>query len=117
METMLFQSTEYRTGPDGRTQRWTRSVRMGEKVGPNEPCKCQSGKKFKKCCGDRVAWDEKTKAARAAKLVESVIPIADIENTAKAMDDADARRKKLSTDPRVMSAALLGLVAASAIRS
>lgn len=25
-------------------------VRQGPKVGRNDPCPCQSGKKFKKCC-------------------------------------------------------------------
>src|SRR4051812_19114136 len=24
---------------------------MASKTGPNEPCPCQSGRKFKKCCG------------------------------------------------------------------
>jgi preprotein translocase subunit SecA len=28
-------------------------VRSGERVGPNEPCPCGSGKKYKKCCGRR----------------------------------------------------------------
>lgn len=27
-------------------------VRKGKKVGPNDPCPCGSGKKYKKCCGD-----------------------------------------------------------------
>ncbi len=27
------------------------SLRKGEKTGRNDPCPCQSGKKFKKCCG------------------------------------------------------------------
>ena len=26
-------------------------VRKGKKVGPNDPCPCGSGKKYKKCCG------------------------------------------------------------------
>jgi peptide deformylase len=26
-------------------------VEMGNKVGPNKPCPCNSGKKYKKCCG------------------------------------------------------------------
>lgn len=26
-------------------------VRVGQKVGRNDPCPCGSGKKFKKCCG------------------------------------------------------------------
>nr|MBP7460864.1 SEC-C domain-containing protein [Candidatus Delongbacteria bacterium] len=25
--------------------------RMQPKIGPNEPCPCGSGKKYKKCCG------------------------------------------------------------------
>ncbi len=29
-----------------------RTVRKKEKVGPNDPCPCGSGKKYKKCCGD-----------------------------------------------------------------
>ena len=28
-----------------------RTVRKGKKVGPNDPCPCDSGKKYKKCCG------------------------------------------------------------------
>ena len=27
------------------------TVRKGKKVGPNDPCPCGSGKKYKKCCG------------------------------------------------------------------
>jgi SEC-C motif-containing protein len=27
--------------------------REGEKIGRNDPCSCGSGKKFKKCCGDK----------------------------------------------------------------
>ncbi len=26
-------------------------VRKDKKVGPNDPCPCGSGKKYKKCCG------------------------------------------------------------------
>ncbi|HQK72279.1 MAG TPA: preprotein translocase subunit SecA [Clostridiales bacterium] len=29
-----------------------RTVRKGKKVGPNDPCPCGSGKKYKHCCGD-----------------------------------------------------------------
>ena len=25
--------------------------RQGKKIGPNDPCPCGSGKKYKKCCG------------------------------------------------------------------
>ena len=35
---------------DGSEKR--RPVRKAKKVGPNDPCPCGSGKKFKKCCGD-----------------------------------------------------------------
>ncbi len=28
-----------------------RTVRKGKKIGPNDPCPCGSGKKYKKCCG------------------------------------------------------------------
>ncbi len=28
-------------------------VRSGPKVGPNDPCPCASGKKFKKCCENK----------------------------------------------------------------
>ena len=28
-----------------------RTVRKGVKIGPNDPCPCGSGKKYKKCCG------------------------------------------------------------------
>ena len=27
------------------------TVIKGRKIGPNEPCPCGSGKKYKKCCG------------------------------------------------------------------
>ncbi len=36
------------------TRRWRASkqfVSSGAKVGPNDPCPCGSGKKYKKCCG------------------------------------------------------------------
>jgi preprotein translocase subunit SecA len=26
-------------------------VRVGKKIGRNDPCPCGSGKKYKKCCG------------------------------------------------------------------
>ena len=29
----------------------TPAQRRAEKVGPNDPCPCGSGKKYKKCCG------------------------------------------------------------------
>ncbi len=31
------------------------------KVGRNDPCPCGSGKKFKKCCGDKPAGYQKMK--------------------------------------------------------
>ena len=32
----------------------------GCKIYPNEPCPCGSGKKYKKCCGQKnLSWDEK----------------------------------------------------------
>ncbi len=35
-------------------------VRKGKKVGPNDPCPCGSGKKYKKCCGspEKLAQNE-----------------------------------------------------------
>jgi len=36
-------------GPGPRSQETVR--RDGKKIGPNDPCPCGSGKKFKKCCG------------------------------------------------------------------
>lgn len=29
------------------------TVRAGKKIGPNDPCPCGSGKKYKKCCGSK----------------------------------------------------------------
>ncbi|MBR2973504.1 MAG: SEC-C domain-containing protein, partial [Clostridia bacterium] len=29
----------------------SKTVKVGEKVGRNDPCPCGSGKKYKKCCG------------------------------------------------------------------
>jgi len=36
-------------GGDGTDKK--KPVRAGKKVGPNDPCNCGSGKKYKKCCG------------------------------------------------------------------
>ncbi len=36
---------------DGRTPRPETFVRQEPKIGRNAPCPCQSGKKYKKCCG------------------------------------------------------------------
>ncbi len=38
-------------GSDG-TARKKAPEKVGKKVGPNDPCPCGSGKKYKKCCGD-----------------------------------------------------------------
>ena len=37
-------------GGDGSEKK--RPVKAGKKVGPNDPCPCGSGKKYKKCCGN-----------------------------------------------------------------
>ena len=34
-----------------REQKQSGTVRKGQKVYPNDPCPCSSGKKYKKCCG------------------------------------------------------------------
>jgi len=31
----------------------TKTVVKGEKIGRNDPCPCGSGKKYKKCCGNK----------------------------------------------------------------
>jgi SEC-C motif domain protein len=36
---------------DSKNPQQTTFVRSGEKVGRNDPCPCDSGKKYKKCCG------------------------------------------------------------------
>jgi preprotein translocase subunit SecA len=38
-------------GPDGPRQPAKVPVKVGQKVGRNDPCPCGSGKKYKKCCG------------------------------------------------------------------
>ncbi len=38
-------------GSDGTTPKKA-PEKVGKKVGPNDPCPCGSGKKYKKCCGD-----------------------------------------------------------------
>lgn len=38
-------------GGDGSTPKKKAPVKIGKKVGPNDPCPCGSGKKYKKCCG------------------------------------------------------------------
>lgn len=35
----------------------TSTVRKKKKIGRNEPCPCNSGKKFKKCCIDKGIYD------------------------------------------------------------
>ncbi|MBQ7596585.1 MAG: SEC-C domain-containing protein, partial [Clostridia bacterium] len=37
-----------------------RTVRKGKKVGPNDPCPCGSGKKYKKCCGTPEKLNKKS---------------------------------------------------------
>ncbi len=44
----LIKPTE--TSGDGSAPQ-SKTVRGGKKVGPNQPCPCGSGKKYKKCCG------------------------------------------------------------------
>ena len=34
-------------------------VREARRIGRNDPCPCGSGAKFKKCCGKRLAADDK----------------------------------------------------------
>ena len=48
---------EVATNAGGDTSDKKRPVRKSasEKVGPNEPCPCRSGKKYKKCCGSPAA--------------------------------------------------------------
>ena len=38
-------------GGDGSAPKKKAPVKIGKKVGPNDPCPCGSGKKYKKCCG------------------------------------------------------------------
>ena len=40
------------TSGDG-TDTKNKTVKVGKKTGPNDPCPCGSGKKYKKCCGQR----------------------------------------------------------------
>ena len=41
------------TSGDGTEEKKGKTVKVGKKVGPNDPCPCGSGKKYKKCCGQR----------------------------------------------------------------
>ncbi|HOZ46962.1 MAG TPA: preprotein translocase subunit SecA [Candidatus Hydrogenedentes bacterium] len=42
-------------GPEGaRPKPRMQPIRVGPKVGPNDPCPCGSGKKYKKCCGRQI---------------------------------------------------------------
>ncbi len=36
-----------------------RTIKKGKKVGPNDPCPCGSGKKYKKCCGTPEKLNQK----------------------------------------------------------
>lgn len=114
MSRMIFQSVKFEEGENGQVLRYVRSVSMGEKFGVNAPCKCGSGKKYKKCHGNRARLDEIARQAKAAPIADSVINIDGVEDMQRQIDENDRkRRKELSTQPRVMAAALLGLVAAS----
>ena len=37
---------------DGSEKKQPVRVSKSDKIGPNDPCPCGSGKKYKKCCGD-----------------------------------------------------------------
>ncbi|MBQ7095003.1 MAG: preprotein translocase subunit SecA [Clostridia bacterium] len=39
------------SGGDGSDAKKKAPAKVGKKVGPNDPCPCGSGKKYKKCCG------------------------------------------------------------------
>jgi preprotein translocase subunit SecA len=39
------------SGADDGSDPGSKTVRKGKKVGPNDPCPCGSGKKYKRCCG------------------------------------------------------------------
>ena len=41
------------TSGDGTDIRKKAPAKVGKKIGPNDPCPCGSGKKYKKCCGQR----------------------------------------------------------------
>ncbi len=41
------------TSGDGTDEKKGKTVKVGKKPGPNDPCPCGSGKKYKKCCGQR----------------------------------------------------------------
>jgi preprotein translocase subunit SecA len=51
--TMKREKVARETGTAGDGTAVRRPVRKGAKVGPNDPCPCGSGKKYKKCCMDK----------------------------------------------------------------
>jgi hypothetical protein len=63
------------------------TVRTGPKVGRNDPCPCQSGKKYKKCCIDKqvfspspvagLSWDEYLRTAGDRMSFEDVSALGD----------------------------------------
>lgn len=48
---MGFEKAEEQPAPTQRSAKKSRPVRVGKKVGRNDPCPCGSGKKYKRCCG------------------------------------------------------------------
>lgn len=46
------------------------------KIGPNQPCECGSGKKFKKCCGAPKTTAPRKVIKRTAKRAASMLPLA-----------------------------------------
>ncbi len=57
------------------------------KVGRNEPCPCGSGKKFKRCCMERVEEEARLERLR----VEEERLVAEREHLSMLLDEAEAR--------------------------
>ena len=53
LKTLMLKNLQMgRAGASARNAKpLTPAQRRAEKVGPNDPCPCGSGKKYKKCCG------------------------------------------------------------------
>ena len=53
----VAKETGTNSGSDGTTPKKA-PVKVSGKVGPNDPCPCGSGKKYKKCCGNPAKNNE-----------------------------------------------------------
>ncbi|MBQ0108740.1 MAG: SEC-C domain-containing protein, partial [Clostridiales bacterium] len=50
----ILRGSEAMLKGDAKTKVKPTPIKKAQKVGPNDPCPCGSGKKYKKCCGSNA---------------------------------------------------------------